>query len=71
MVVWLKCKIGVKELKLSLVGMIMSRSDGQAECGLSPVCSGEPRGPFEGSGLISPLLYDNSDDMNGIHKDRR
>ena len=36
----------------------------------SPVCSGEPRRAFEGSGLMSPLLYDNSDDMNDIHKDR-
>ena len=45
MAVWLKCKIGVKELKnLNLVGMIMSHGDGQAECGPSPLCSGSHGG---------------------------
>lgn len=49
---------------------MMSRIDGQAECGLSPMCSGEPERAFEqGSGLISSTLYDNSDDVSDISKD--
>ena len=50
--------------------MMMSRSDGQAECGLSPMCGGEPeRASEQGSGLISPILYDNNDDVSDISKD--
>lgn len=50
--------------------MMMSHSDGQAECGLSPMCSGEPERAFEqGSGLISSTLYDNGDDVSDIGKD--
>ena len=49
---------------------MMSRSDGQAECGLSPMCGGEPeRASEQGIGLISPILYDNNDDVSDISKD--
>lgn len=42
--------------------MMMSRSDGQAECGLSPMCSGEPERAFEqGSGLIDQSLQEERD----------